>query len=288
MESLDDIQSLENSLYYLLMDKALLSCMVLLKSQSNKLVDGFSNNISSATAATNKLDNCEPEIKRILEELEIERSARDKVQIELYSLREDQMLSNDKLKDAEMELKSVRELRDSLEMKLRAVESKNAILEEQIDKYKKEKDTLENRLEEIEKRKIQLEASLKNSDNNNARKERSIVDLKNEKVALESLVSTLKEEITILEKERTRENDEKRRIEEELVDVHDRNIILETEWSCCREENGLLETELTGECTNIHVFLSICVHGFKLSIPAFPTKLFMIIRQRTSAVAADS
>ncbi|XP_057306892.1 kinesin-like protein KIF15 isoform X3 [Hydractinia symbiolongicarpus] len=237
-DSFDDAQALESSLYYVLMDKGLLSCMILLKIQTASLYQ-------ACTSQSPSVETCSPDVKRVLKELATERSERDKLQDTVYSLREEKVICDENLKDIELELKTVRELKDNLETKLHAVENKNVKYEEQITKARAEQCDLEKRLADIEARKDELESSLKNSDNNNARKERLIVDLKNEKVALDSLVSTLKEEITLLEKERTRDVEEKRQIEEELEDVRDRNIILETEWSCCREENGLLENELT-------------------------------------------
>ncbi|XP_066935661.1 kinesin-like protein KIF15 isoform X3 [Clytia hemisphaerica] len=233
-DSYDDVQSLESTLYYLLMDKSLLSSMILLRAQVGDLMEGW----TSLPAGTGS------DVKRLLEELTSERTARDKLQDELYSLQEESIMSEEKLKDVELELKAIRELKESLENKLHSFESKNETMGEQLSAMEREKDLLENRITEIDKKKEGLEACLKDSENNNARKERAMVDLKNEKVALDSLVATLKEEINMLEKERTRDVEDKRHIEEELEDLRDRNIILETEWSCCKEENSLLENEL--------------------------------------------
>ena len=235
----DDISTLENSLYYLLMDKALLNCILMVGSQAENFVEVWSQVSSS------RIQESDEDRKRMLEELKTEKKLNERLESELLDAKEEKNSTEEKVKDLELELKTVRELKGSLETKLFALEGKNSKLEEQVKNIRTEKSDLEIKIEELEKRKVLLENGLKNTENNNAKKERMLVDLRNEKVALDSIVSTLKDELTILEKEKLRDRDERKRIEEELDDVKDRNIILETEWSCCKEENGLLETELT-------------------------------------------
>ncbi|XP_047128724.1 centromere-associated protein E isoform X3 [Hydra vulgaris] len=237
-EHFDDLQALESSLHYLLFDKALLSCILLLKAQSGNFLEGWQSGVPS-------IDDTKLNVNQIMEELKLEKNTTGKLQEELFILRKEKAAAEEKLKDIELDLQTVRELKEKLENKLCAANDRNLVLEELIEKTQLEKDKLEKRLVDVNMHHSQLEASLKLSDNNNARKERLIVDLKNEKVALDSLLCTLKEELSIMEREKSRENEEKRHIQEELEDVRDRNIILETEWSCCREENGLLENELT-------------------------------------------
>ena len=238
-DAADDVGMLENSLYYLLMDKALLNCILMVGSQAENFVEVWSE-ISSA-----RIQESDEDRKLMLEELKTEKRIKEQMEAELFDVKEERNSYEEKVKDLELELKTVRELKGSLETKLFALESKNSRLEEQVEKIRKEKSELEAKIDELEKRKEVLENSLRNTENNNAKKERMLVDLRNEKVALDSIVSTLKDELTILEKEKVRDRNERKRIEEELDDVKDRNIILETEWSCCKEENGLLETELT-------------------------------------------
>ncbi|XP_065071824.1 centromere-associated protein E-like isoform X2 [Rhopilema esculentum] len=238
-DAAQDIGMLENSLYYLLMDKALLNCILMVGSQSENFAEIWSQ------ISTTRVEESDEDRKRMIEELKTEKRDSEKLKTEVFDLREEKNASDEKVKDLELELKTVRELKGSLETKLFALESKNSKLEEQVEKIRKDKSDLEGKMDDLEKRKELLENNLRLTENNNAKKERLLVDLRNEKVALDSIVSTLKDELTILEKEKLRDRDERRRIEEELDDVKDRNIILETEWSCCKEENGLLETELT-------------------------------------------
>lgn len=238
-DAADDVDLLENSLYYLLMDKALLNCILMVGSQAENFVEVWTE-ISSA-----RIQESDEDRKLMLEELKTEKRIKERMEAELFDVKEEKNSCEEKVKDLELELKTVRELKGSLETKLFALESKNSRLEEHVEKVRKEKDELEVKIDELEKRKEVLENSFRSVENNNAKKERMLVDLRNEKVALDSIVSTLKDELTILEKEKVRDRNERKRIEEELDDVKDRNIILETEWSCCKEENGLLETELT-------------------------------------------
>ena len=174
-EHFDDLQALESSLHYLLFDKALLSCLILLKAQSGDLLEGWRCGVPS-------VDDVSLDVNRIMEELRLEKNTTGRLQEELFLLRKEKAVAEEKLNEIELDLKTVRELKEKLEIKLCAVNNRNQVLEELIEKTQLEKEKIEKRLIDVDMHHSQLEASLKISDNNNARKERLIVDLKNDKV----------------------------------------------------------------------------------------------------------